>query len=616
MDSFTEWLRIGQVVLGIGLVIFVHEAGHFLAARLCKVRVEVFSLGFGPRLFGWRRGHTLYQIAAVPIGGFVKMAGDELERPRDTPPREWELGSKSVPARFFIFSGGVLMNIAFALVVFPFVLASGLPSVRPLVGNLAPGSPAWHARFPVGATILEVNGKGVFDFYNIPNEVALSGSDPATFRVQVPGEDGPRDITLTPTYVEDPGVYQVGIGPSYDPELPVVVSPDTPASRAGMRDGDRVLSVDGGLQGLSVAEQLQMALRDGQTLGLQVQRDGEPVALRIEPEVRQVEDEHLFGVEVAQIRLSDIRKGGLAAELDLRKDDRIHAVGDQPVLRRDEIVRALVERAGRASEFTLERDGREVHVPLPPMSVEQVLGFTSDLAITPDLENTLVAVTPGGGAAAAGMLDGDRITSIDDVHVEDWQAFRKIAKRLSSSQVPVPVSVLRVDPSTGQSQVLQLGVEPTVRSRLLWGFNLLQADYIYQTTGVAESISIGVAASWRFLAEAGRVLRRMLTREVSTENLGGIITIGVVSHSFASQGLAKLFFFLCMLSMNLALLNVLPIPVLDGGHLFFLLVEGIKGSPVSERTLGYSQIVGLVLILSLMVYVTYNDVARWFFPAS
>ena len=86
-----------------------------------------------------------------------------------------------------------------------------------------------------------------------------------------------------------------------------------------------------------------------------------------------------------------------------------------------------------------------------------------------------------------------------------------------------------------------------------------------------------------------------------------------MSHSFAAVGLTKLFYFLCMLSMNLAFLNVLPIPVLDGGHLFFLIVEKIKGSPVSERVLGYSQIVGVVLILSLMIYVTYNDLMRWVF---
>ena len=120
-----------------------------------------------------------------------------------------------------------------------------------------------------------------------------------------------------------------------------------------------------------------------------------------------------------------------------------------------------------------------------------------------------------------------------------------------------------------------------------------------------------MTASWRFLTDTWLTLKKMVTGEVSTENMGGIITISAVSYDQAGQGWAKLFFFLCMLSINLAFLNVLPIPVLDGGHLFFCLVEAVKGSPVSERTLGYSQIVGLVLILTLMVYVTYQDVMRF-----
>ena len=114
------------------------------------------------------------------------------------------------------------------------------------------------------------------------------------------------------------------------------------------------------------------------------------------------------------------------------------------------------------------------------------------------------------------------------------------------------------------------------------------------------------------MTDAWLTLKRIVRGQVSSkQNLGGIITIGVVSHTAASVGLTYLLFFLCLLSVNLAFLNVLPIPVLDGGHLFFLIIEKIKGSPVSERVLGYSQMVGLVLILSLFVFVTYNDLRNW-----
>src|SRR6185503_12348559 len=102
-------------------------------------------------------------------------------------------------------------------------------------------------------------------------------------------------------------------------------------------------------------------------------------------------------------------------------------------------------------------------------------------------------------------------------------------------------------------------------------------------------------------------IKKMIVGEVSTKSIGGIITIGSVSYSMAEAGWTKLFFFLCLLSINLAIFNVLPIPVLDGGHLFFLIVEKIKGSPVSERVMGFSQLVGLMFVLALLLFVTYND---------
>lgn len=232
--------------------------------------------------------------------------------------------------------------------------------------------------------------------------------------------------------------------------------------------------------------------------------------------------------------------------------------------------------------------------------------------MTADFDAVRVAAMPEGGAEEAGLEDGDLVLSIQGTRVETWDDFQQAAQRLARAEGPVALSVLRRDPDSGATRTVELSIEPRPAVLVDYGFDLLQAQYVYQAAGPAEALSVGVTASWRFLVDTARTLKRMMTREVSTENLGGIITIGVVSHSFAEQGWAKLFFFLCLLSTNLAILNILPIPVLDGGHLFFLLVEGIKGSPVSERTLGYSQVVGLVLILSLMVYVTYNDIARWF----
>src|SRR6187549_158282 len=170
--DFESILRIVQVTLGIGLVIFVHELGHFLAARLNGVRVEVFSIGMGPRILGWARRGTRYQLALVPIGGYVRMAGEE-RRTDGLPPAPDDLSSKSVGARFFIYSGGVLMNLLFGLVVFPIVFYFGVPLPKPVLGDPLPGGPAWLANIKGGTEVLEVNGEDVFDFTHIPTSIAL-----------------------------------------------------------------------------------------------------------------------------------------------------------------------------------------------------------------------------------------------------------------------------------------------------------------------------------------------------------------------------------------------------------------------------------------------------------
>ena len=120
------------MVLGIGLVIFVHESGHFIAAIWCKVRVDVFSLGFGPKLWSTTRGDTTYQVALVPLGGYVKMAGEEPGEDGEQSPDD--LRSKSVGQRFLIFSGGVIMNVVFGLVIFPILYWVGIPFIQPLIG--------------------------------------------------------------------------------------------------------------------------------------------------------------------------------------------------------------------------------------------------------------------------------------------------------------------------------------------------------------------------------------------------------------------------------------------------------------------------------------------------
>ncbi|MDA0947393.1 MAG: site-2 protease family protein, partial [Planctomycetota bacterium] len=199
------------------------------------------------------------------------------------------------------------------------------------------------------------------------------------------------------------------------------------------------------------------------------------------------------------------------------------------------------------------------------------------------------------------------LLELDGVPVPRWQEIQERCGRAVEAQATL--TVLALAPGAEEPATWTLAAAPAQARDL--GFDLAPPDGVYRTEGLAAALLEGVRASGRFLLHTGLTLKRMATQEVSTKNLGGIITISRVSYRVSSMGWTKLLFFLCILSVNLAFLNVLPIPVLDGGHLFFLLVERLKGSPVSARTLGYSQMVGMVLIVTLMVYVTYNDLLRW-----
>lgn len=620
--SIPDLFRILQVVFGIGLVIFVHEAGHFIAARMCGVRVDVFSLGFGPRLFAWRRGATVYQIAAFPIGGYVRMAGEMPDEMGDGP-RDDELASKNVWQRFFIYSGGVLMNVVFALLVFPIVLFSGVPTSEPIVVP-DKGSPAWKAGLPAGAKILQVDGAEVYDFFHIPNEVALAGDGPIEFIYRPPGAEEHTRLEIEPVYNDQGGFRQIGVRPGVDPELRLVVDEEGPAWKGGLRPGDRLLGVVGSPESLEPYAQLVRAIESAEAFELLVAPALDPgttTTVRIDP-VKEENERRILGVAPLQNVVESWRQGNPSVLLlDPAEGERLISIDGHPVAQGRDVLEALAAGAapdwaptasqGSGPEFVFEApDGGRRVVRLPvELSPAEAVALDASIHLDYDEGSTRVIVQPERAAAMAGLRTGDRLLAIGVDSAQTWQEVFALTREASSRSGPVAVAYER-QAENGEWVRQEAVVDPLPLIQSYYGFAPEPARGIYRTESLAGSITAGVDASWRFMTDAWLTLKKMLTAEVSTENLGGIITISSVSYSFAADGWAKLFFFLCMLSINLAFINVLPIPVLDGGHLFFCLVEAIKGSPVSERTLGYSQVVGLVLILTLMVYVTYQDVMR------
>jgi regulator of sigma E protease len=285
-------------------------------------------------------------------------------------------------------------------------------------------------------------------------------------------------------------------------------------------------------------------------------------------------------------------------------------VGDTTIAREGDFERALLASLGEGSTVEVRRGSAELTLNVPQLERNDAVALAADIAFATDEneQSTAVAVRAGTAAAEAGMRDGDVLVRIGETPVNDWKALQEEIKQAKSGE-PLEIAIQRRTPSGGM-EYLRVVARPVPHSEPVYGFGLLEAMYTYQAASPLEAVRLGVKSTWKFTRDSWETLRGIFRGSVSSEVMGGIIAIGTVSYDWASMGLARLFFFLCMLSINLAFINVLPIPVLDGGHLFFLIVEKIKGSPVSERVQGYSQMVGLVMIVSLIIYVTYNDIRR------
>ncbi len=238
-------LTIAKVALGLGFVVFIHELGHFLLAKWNGVKVEKFSIGFGPTLFGFRRGETEYVLAALPLGGFVKMLGEgpDEQESTSTDPRAYP--NKSVSARMAIISAGVIMNIFLAFAFFTYIFTKEREEPSAVLGAVSAGSVAYEAGLRAGDEIVAIDDRHDLGFNELRKKIALSAKGQVLhFQVKRPGHEGLISLDLQPRRDATADSPTIGIFPSDSLEIvdfkapPGMVNPPT-LSRS-QRQGTRV----------------------------------------------------------------------------------------------------------------------------------------------------------------------------------------------------------------------------------------------------------------------------------------------------------------------------------------------------------------------------------------
>ena len=689
---------IVEICLGVGFIIFVHELGHFAVAKFCGVKCEKFYLGFdigGWKFCKFRWGETEYGIGILPLGGYVKMLGQEdnptklkeeierakLEQPKDKIPEDQLLTknpqaatdfdlaeaekalydprsylAKSVPKRMAIISAGVIMNVIFAFLMAAVAYSMGVEHVVAGVGKALPGGAAWQADLRPGDVILQIDGKKISRYEDVKKSIPFSDvAQGVSLLIQRPGEKQPFTKVIHPDRNGD--IPMIGIKPMDNPVLikqeddEKFLEPGSVAVKIAdqLHGGDRIVMIDGNK--IENFPQFEAYLVNHPEKPLELTLDctlpaqnNQPASNKLIVVTLPPQPVRTLGLVMEMGEIAAVQDGSPAKEAGIQAGDRLLEIdgkpaGDYDPLRLPDLLR---RRAGETITLKLQRENkpesiqvsaklREVDWGAPAVDDKSPVAIPQ-LGIAYRVLNRVARVEPGSPAAKAGVTAGATIESATVVPPDGKKQKPKVAEQgkftrefdNNSSWYRFFSDLQIIDPDCSIELKLKDKKEP-VNLRTVDAAGWFNPDrglcfefetFFQKADGVGDALRLGASETWDSLTFVVQILRGMGTRKISPTNLGGPGTIFFVAYLSAKHGFSTLLLFLTMLSANLAVLNVLPIPMLDGGHLVFLTYEGIRGKPANERVQIVLSVIGLILLLALMIFVIGLDINRlkvWLF---
>jgi regulator of sigma E protease len=657
MAQPANWWVVLQVAGGLGFVIFVHELGHFLVAKACGVKCEKFYLGFdvgGLKLLSFKWGETEYGIGVLPLGGYVKMLGQddnpaaaaaEAERARlsgDLPPEpvagphpQWDPRSypaQSVPERMAIISAGVIMNVIFAVLMASWAYGLGVKEMTCMISSVRSGGAAWRAGMRTGDEIVAVGDRQDPIFSDLLHGVTVgSVKDGIDFTVRRPADGSTRTVRLKPD--TDLGKPTIGVTSPFSTTLPKdiegLLAGAAARAQPPLLAGDTIKAVDGQAVDGYAALIAALMRAESRPVTLTVERAAGPqapaatVAVEL-PAQRRVQT----GMVMTPLPIKDVQEGSPAAAAGILPGDRILSVDGAEVgdpLTLDDRLRPL---AGTAVKLVIGREGAaDRTVEVRPREVtwrdDSTSGIGSPasiaaLGIAIPVDAVVAAVDADGPAARAGVVPGDRIVKAwlltpEEVAAKgegspvkfsarepNWPAVMGILQDLPAG------TTLRLEVVAAGGQSRTVALEPAEAADQFVVDRGLVFEPVYrlvQAPTVTAALGKGFRKAVADLSLVYGFLGKLWNKQISARLLGGPIEIAKQAGRSASEGFSRLLLFLTMLSANLAVVNFLPIPVLDGGHMVFLVYELLRGKPPSEGVVAVLSYLGLALLLTLMMFV-------------
>jgi len=707
------------IAFGFGFIIFIHELGHFVAAKWAGIRVLAFSIGFGNVLcsyrkgIGFRRGSsdleyrklvygspesddpsanpeispTEYRLSMLPLGGYVKMLGQEDLNPDAVSDAPDSYQNCPATKRMVVISAGVIMNIITAAALFILVFMVGLKVLPPIAGFVPSDSPAAlatpinHPELGVGIqrgdTILSIDGHHINSYEAILPEVAMSKqAKPVTVALKRDGVDGIIEFEAIPEKSPQSGLLDIGLMPAMSTTLLNPRDPDAlrqwrmlshDFGMAELEPGDVFVSanqhpINSPFDLLDIAKQTP-----GAPLNIIVERAGEQINFLM-PQVPslQVDRVKAYGESSPIANIlgltgvlmvhpfadpEDVKQGLMPGDIFARIANTEYPTVpegisiiqanrgqdlDLLVLRIDESgtlakikLTVKVESNGRVGFLSSSTTTHSNIVAEPPSFVRPVANQESSESDSAEKSETVVPP-----AAALIEYPGSRITlvgntpisTLRDVHTAlvnaTTDAFDAGDESFSvpvTIELPLPIQPDGSVPTTTADWTLSRADIEQVRSlgSTLPGSTGIVTMFEYaqivdKADGPIAAIARGVSESRRAMLQTYLTFLRLFEGSVEVKQLKGPVGIAHIGTQIASQGWVKVLFFMALISINLAVINFLPLPIVDGGQFLMLVYEWIRGRPVPVLVQNVATMAGLLLIGTIFLYVTFNDVKAVF----